>query len=84
MLLQFSHSNLWPMTRTRKPDPWLSLPEAARVVGRSRQTVVKMAAAGDLKHDTVAGRMVIDRASAVAAKKQLDKDARPDGRRAAG
>jgi excisionase family DNA binding protein len=45
-----------------KADPWLSLPQAAALLGRHRQTVAHMAARGEIGSQTVGGRLYVARA----------------------
>lgn len=56
------------MTTARKPEPvadedWISLVEAARILGESRQTVLARAVKGELVAKHVAGRTVVSRQS---------------------
>lgn len=62
-----------------REDKWLSLPQAAALLGKSRQTVTQMAALNELESDHVAGRLVIGRESVLAKKKQLDEEAAQAG-----
>lgn len=48
-------------------DPWISAPEAARIVGVAKATIFAMATRGELAYQVVGGRTFIDRASAEAA-----------------
>lgn len=50
-------------TRDRPDDPWLSLPQAARALGVSRQTVLLRASRGELDSLSAAGRVLVARAS---------------------
>lgn len=56
-----------PMTIGRKTereaDPWMSLGEAARALGESRQKVLARAVKGDVKATHIAGRTLVDRES---------------------
>lgn len=56
------------ISKPKREEKWLSLPQAAEYLGRARQTVATLAASGELKSDWVAGRLVIDRESAEALK----------------
>lgn len=49
--------------KQRVDDRWMSLVEAARVLGASRQTILARAIKGDLEAEHIAGRTVISRAS---------------------
>lgn len=51
----------------RKPNPWLSVTEAARLLGVSRQTVYARANRGELQTREIADRTVVSRASVEAA-----------------
>lgn len=44
-------------------DPWMSLPEASRVLGESRLAVLTRTVKGELEAQWVAGRTVVSRAS---------------------
>lgn len=55
-----------PGTR-RKPNTWLSVTEAARLLGVSRQTVYARANRGELTTREVADRTVVSRLSVEAA-----------------
>lgn len=48
---------------TEKDDEWISLSEAARQLGETRQTVLTRAVAGDIVAQHIAGRTVVTRAS---------------------
>lgn len=56
-----------PMVAARKKlktdDKWMSLVEAARTLGESRQTVLMRAVKGDLEAEHIAGRTVVSRRS---------------------
>lgn len=61
------------MPITRKDDPWVSLNQAGVIIGIHRQTVLRMAATGELISDQVAGRTVIDRKSAERERRRREK-----------
>lgn len=44
-------------------DPWMSLVEAARVLGESRQGILTRAVKGEVEAQHIAGRTVVSRAS---------------------
>lgn len=56
------------MTQTRKPAPqrapseWISLPKAAAILGRHRQTVAHMAARGEIGSKAIDERLFVSRA----------------------
>jgi hypothetical protein len=60
-----------PVTRkTRKPlDPWMSLVEAAKALGETRQTVLTRAIKGEVEAKHIAGRTVVSRESVARALK---------------
>lgn len=51
------------MSKTRKTDLWMSLVEAAKELGTTRQTVLTRAVKGEVEAQFIAGRTVISRAS---------------------
>lgn len=46
----------------KQADPWVSVLAASKMLRVSRPTVYQMAARKELRHQTVAGRMVVRRA----------------------
>lgn len=53
---------------TERVDPWMSVSDAARALGISRQTVYNRCVAGTLEFTRIADRTVIARASVAKAK----------------
>lgn len=49
--------------RKTDPNPWLSLPEAARQLGESRLAVLTRAVKGEVDAQHIAGRTVVSQAS---------------------
>lgn len=49
-------------------DPWMSLVEAARELGETRQTVLTRAVKGEVEAKHIAGRTVVSRESVVRVK----------------
>jgi hypothetical protein len=60
-----------PVSRkTRKTlDPWMSLVEAAKALGETRQTVLTRAIKGEVEAKHIAGRTVVSRESVARALK---------------
>lgn len=58
-----------PASTSRKPtqptstEPWVTVPEAARLLGISPPTVLSRALAGEFKVQTIAGRHFVSRES---------------------
>lgn len=50
-------------------DPWISLGDAARMLGETRQTVLTRAVKGEVEAKNIAGRTVVSRASVEKLKK---------------
>lgn len=44
-------------------DPWMSLAEAARALGASRQTILARAVKGELEAEHIKGRTLVSRLS---------------------
>jgi len=49
--------------KTEEADDWISLLEASRTLGESRQTVLGRAVKGEVEAKHVAGRTIVSRAS---------------------
>lgn len=49
--------------KPKTEDRWMSLVEAARVLGASRQTILARAVKGELDAEHIAGRTVVSRES---------------------
>jgi len=45
------------------PDEWISLPEAARLLGESRHTVLNRSVKGEVEAQFIAGRTIVLRES---------------------
>lgn len=65
-----------PGSLARPLDPWISVKEAARVLGIAPQTVHARISAGALEKLLAGGRTHVSRASVAALKAAMAKDAR--------
>lgn len=59
----------------RTSDPFITITEAAALIGISRPTVEKRVAEGRLRGKMIAGKLVIYRASAQSYREYLESDA---------